>query len=436
MAGSKTPWRDSGSNYLPRSIPHIAIQGLEFVQFDETAKALLVPKLFISDGSEIYWDHTAAALKIRDKATGQVYIISGAQGDLPPSLPAGGTVGQFLRKLTGDNYETGWDSVDTSDIPDTVGKRYVTDDELTDLHGHDNLSTLAAITAAFTTEQETKLAGIAEGAEVNVNADWDAVAGDAQILNKPTILAAADVLTRTNTDSYTPTDSYHPATKLYVDDFAVLMDDMFTTVPTFAFYTELLSLTITPTDKQALHKRAITAQVYDDTQLKDNPFYNATEVSAARSQYEAALTAFLDLSILDQPLNEDTVILQAELDTINSTIANYYEKAYAMAVLLARYFSNPTETVLIDNSGLIVGDSDGAGGYTGYSAVLNPLQMIFRYNGITRLMFEADATVLNKARLEGGTTITDNCALPETVTIGGLLRVQKASSTVVNINFI
>jgi hypothetical protein len=35
----------------------------------------------------------------------------------------------------------------------------------------------------------TKLSGIAAGAEVNVNADWAAVAGDAQILNKPTTLA-------------------------------------------------------------------------------------------------------------------------------------------------------------------------------------------------------------------------------------------------------
>lgn len=34
---------------------------------------------------------------------------------------------------------------------------------------------------------KTKLDGIAAGAEVNVNADWNAVAGDAQILNKPSI---------------------------------------------------------------------------------------------------------------------------------------------------------------------------------------------------------------------------------------------------------
>lgn len=46
---------------------------------------------------------------------------------------------------------------------------------------------LANTTASFTTADETKLDGIAAGAEVNVNADWTAVSGDAQILNKPTL---------------------------------------------------------------------------------------------------------------------------------------------------------------------------------------------------------------------------------------------------------
>ena len=36
-----------------------------------------------------------------------------------------------------------------------------------------------------------KLAGIEAGAEVNVNADWNATSGDAQILNKPTLAAVA-----------------------------------------------------------------------------------------------------------------------------------------------------------------------------------------------------------------------------------------------------
>jgi hypothetical protein len=47
-------------------------------------------------------------------------------------------------------------------------------------------------TEDYTTADQTKLAGIEEGAQVNINADWDATSGDAQILNKPTIPSAAD----------------------------------------------------------------------------------------------------------------------------------------------------------------------------------------------------------------------------------------------------
>src|SRR5574344_1945789 len=42
----------------------------------------------------------------------------------------------------------------------------------------------------YTTTEQSKLAGIATGAEVNVNADWNATSGDAQILNKPEIANA------------------------------------------------------------------------------------------------------------------------------------------------------------------------------------------------------------------------------------------------------
>lgn len=42
----------------------------------------------------------------------------------------------------------------------------------------------------ITEAERTKLTGIEAGAEVNVNADWNATTGDAQILNKPTIPAA------------------------------------------------------------------------------------------------------------------------------------------------------------------------------------------------------------------------------------------------------
>lgn len=66
---------------------------------------------------------------------------------------------------------------------------YVTDAEKAALHTHANKATLDLITAAFTTAQETKLAGIATGAEVNVQADWNQATNTADdyIKNKPTL---------------------------------------------------------------------------------------------------------------------------------------------------------------------------------------------------------------------------------------------------------
>lgn len=90
----------------------------------------------------------------------------------------------------------------TADIADSLNKRYVTDANLTTIGNQSGTNTgdetqatiktkLGAATSSVdgyaTSTQITKLDGIAAGAEVNVNADWNAVSGDAQILNKPTI---------------------------------------------------------------------------------------------------------------------------------------------------------------------------------------------------------------------------------------------------------
>ena len=53
----------------------------------------------------------------------------------------------------------------------------------------------------YTATEQTKLAGIATGAEVNVQSDWNAVSGDALILNKPTTINGYGI-----TDAYTKTE--------------------------------------------------------------------------------------------------------------------------------------------------------------------------------------------------------------------------------------
>lgn len=59
----------------------------------------------------------------------------------------------------------------------------------------DTVSGKGLSTNDYTTEEKTKLANIASGAEVNVNADWDAVTGDAAILHKPSIPSNTSDLT-------------------------------------------------------------------------------------------------------------------------------------------------------------------------------------------------------------------------------------------------
>jgi len=58
----------------------------------------------------------------------------------------------------------------------------------------------------FTDAEKTKLSGIASGAEVNVNADWNAISGDAEILNKPTIPSIAGLELQANKQNSLTTD--------------------------------------------------------------------------------------------------------------------------------------------------------------------------------------------------------------------------------------
>ena len=72
-------------------------------------------------------------------------------------------------------------------IPSTAGLASTTyvDDAVKDKVNKDGNKVLS--TNDYTNEEKNKLANIAAGAEVNVNADWNATSGDAQILNKPTL---------------------------------------------------------------------------------------------------------------------------------------------------------------------------------------------------------------------------------------------------------
>lgn len=72
-------------------------------------------------------------------------------------------------------------------IPSISGLATVTYVDQQDALKVDKVAGKGLSTEDYTTAEKNKLAGIQAGAEVNVNADWNAVSGDAQILNKPTL---------------------------------------------------------------------------------------------------------------------------------------------------------------------------------------------------------------------------------------------------------
>ena len=86
----------------------------------------------------------------------------------------------------------------------------------------------------YTTTEKNKLAGIAAGAEVNVNADWNATSGDAKILNKPTIPTQTSQLTNNSgfiTKTVSDLTNYYTTSQTYTQ---TEVDNLISAIPKFA----------------------------------------------------------------------------------------------------------------------------------------------------------------------------------------------------------
>ena len=132
------------------------------------------------------------------------------------------------------NTQTGVVVLDADDISDAATtNKYTTQAEIDKLAGIETGATAdqtgAEIKAAyegeldtnaFTDAEKTKLSGIASGAEVNVNADWNAVSGDAEILNKPALFSGSynDLTDKPTIPPAAPVDSVNSQTGAVVLD--------------------------------------------------------------------------------------------------------------------------------------------------------------------------------------------------------------------------
>jgi hypothetical protein len=111
----------------------------------------------------------------------------------------------------------------TDDVPEGVNHLYYTEERVeaviavTPPAAHTHSDATTSVSGFMSATDKTKLEGIASGAEVNVNADWNASSGDAQILNKPTIVSSiAATAPLTSSGGTTPTISTSIATNKLV----------------------------------------------------------------------------------------------------------------------------------------------------------------------------------------------------------------------------
>lgn len=121
-------------------------------------------------------------------------------------------------KVTNINevIEAATKNITATDISITLDKRNLVTNAVENIELNLPAST-TALAGLMLPSDKTKLNGIAAGAEVNVNADWNATEGDAQILNKPTL---ATVATSGSYNDLTnkPTIPTVDVNKKYVDD--------------------------------------------------------------------------------------------------------------------------------------------------------------------------------------------------------------------------
>lgn len=120
-------------------------------------------------------------------------------------------------KVTNINgvIEAATKNITATDISITLDKRNLVTNAVENIELNLPAST-TALAGLMLPSDKTKLNGIAAGAEVNVNADWNATEGDALILNKPTLATVATSGSYNDLTSK-PTIPTVDVTKSYVD---------------------------------------------------------------------------------------------------------------------------------------------------------------------------------------------------------------------------
>jgi len=227
-------------------------------------------------------------------------------------------------------------------------------------------------TEDFTTAYMTKLDGIAAGAEVNVNADWSASSGDAEILNKPDIAslfgyAYYDSTSKHISFSYSSTSSE----LMYVDCANFIIDGMVNNV-SIEDYDSTDSQTL-GTSYLFIDFNTVSGDGHTDIKIPlqsiFNPsnYYTKSQVDStfATSAYVTSSYEYLKNVIIDNEEVTATAILDLNTNKVDKVTGkglstNDFTTAYMTKLdgIAANAQVNALETISVNGGTPITADSN------------------------------------------------------------------------------
>lgn len=201
-------------------------------------------------------------------------------------------------KVTNINevIEAATKNITATDISITLDKRNLVTNAVENIELNLPAST-TALAGLMLPSDKTKLNGIAAGAEVNVNADWNATEGDALILNKPTLATVATSGSYADL-SNKPTIPTVDVNKEYVDTQLATKSDL----PDYTVFDIIMEIAsgVTPSISQENYNKLLErlpSNSVNTLPVRDNEVYISSLLGGYNANGDNSIWLYLESSM-------------------------------------------------------------------------------------------------------------------------------------------